>query len=185
MEVDYELTVEDHLAFLRYDRSHPLAKGSWPKGATVSFCTRLLALLAILLSLKIDFIWNSLPLLTCLFIVSVAVVSWSLFTPRWTDPERQTRRFLVDKANQHYLQRRRTSIDAQAISQVMPGRSRSLLWTAVRRIAVTDKYLYIYEGPAAAYIIPRRAFASEQEFEDFTTAAQWYHDAVMGLVQHD
>ena len=45
-------------------------------------------------------------------------------------------------------------------------------WSAVPRIEVEDDRLFVFSTRRTAFIVPRRAFASEAEFHDFARAAE-------------
>jgi len=50
-------------------------------------------------------------------------------------------------------------------------------WEGVDRIVVTDTYAFFYFNKVAALILPRRAFADENEFEKFVEKARSYHES--------
>ena len=50
-------------------------------------------------------------------------------------------------------------------------------WEGVDRIVVTDTHAFFYFNKVAALILPRRAFADENEFENFVERARSYHES--------
>jgi YcxB-like protein len=50
-------------------------------------------------------------------------------------------------------------------------------WKALISIVVTGEHAFFYLPNRSGYVLPKRAFASEREFEDFMTTARRYHDA--------
>ena len=56
-------------------------------------------------------------------------------------------------------------------------RSSLTTWEGIDRIVVTKTHAFFYLNKVAALILPRRAFADEQEFEKFVETARGYYDA--------
>lgn len=49
-------------------------------------------------------------------------------------------------------------------------------WKAVEKVAAVDGGIYIYTSALAAVIVPRRAFASQLEFDEFVRMAGAFHE---------
>jgi hypothetical protein len=45
-------------------------------------------------------------------------------------------------------------------------------WHEIEEIASTRKHIFLYDGPASAYVVPRRAFHDGNAAEEFEFAAQ-------------
>jgi hypothetical protein len=58
-------------------------------------------------------------------------------------------------------------------------------WHEIEEIAPTRKHLFLYDGPASAYVIPRRAFPDGDAAEAFEMAVQDYHDQVRHHIPAD
>jgi hypothetical protein len=52
--------------------------------------------------------------------------------------------------------------------------AQTINWPLIERIAETEEHLFIMTGKAAGYIIPRRAFASDNDFWTFYETALRY-----------
>src|SRR5690606_26380071 len=48
-------------------------------------------------------------------------------------------------------------------------------WRAIEKINADEKAAYIYTNAVNAIMVPRRAFASSEKFEEFVRTAQNYH----------
>ncbi|MCL4787363.1 MAG: YcxB family protein [Verrucomicrobia bacterium] len=51
----------------------------------------------------------------------------------------------------------------------------STAWQAVERVANTGDHAFVYTSAMAAIIVPRRAFSSAAEFDQFVRAASDYN----------
>src|SRR5262249_55569887 len=51
-----------------------------------------------------------------------------------------------------------------------------VVWDGIERIGMTDHHAFFYLTPVSSLILPRRAFASEEEFERFVEMARIYHN---------
>jgi hypothetical protein len=45
-------------------------------------------------------------------------------------------------------------------------------WSGVEKIHVTDAYAFIYLSAVTAFVVPKRAFATELAFQEFARSAQ-------------
>lgn len=50
-------------------------------------------------------------------------------------------------------------------------------WNGIFRIVVGDNYAFFYRNELAVYILPRRAFAQPDTFDEFVERARGYHEA--------
>ena len=56
---------------------------------------------------------------------------------------------------------------------VHAGEGHSVIkWSAIREISVEDGLLFVFASARSAYIVPRRAFATPPEFDDFIKCAR-------------
>ena len=51
------------------------------------------------------------------------------------------------------------------------------LWSAIDWISVTRDHLYFFLDTTQAFIVPRRAFESDERFQAFVAQARQWHDA--------
>jgi hypothetical protein len=59
----------------------------------------------------------------------------------------------------------RFSFSARGIDFVTPKAESLVYWSAVRRILRTERRLYLFLTASSAFILPRRAFATDHEFK--------------------
>jgi hypothetical protein len=90
---------------------------------------------------------------------------------------RNIRRQLRQGKNARLLEQRTLKISPEGISYLSAELAAMTMWTAVEKIVVRKDHAFFYVGTATAHILPRRAFANDQEFTDFVETAQRYFEA--------
>lgn len=55
-----------------------------------------------------------------------------------------------------------------ALTETRPSGSTIRNWASVERIVATPSHLFVYTSGIEAYVVPRRAFSTESEFNTFT-----------------
>jgi hypothetical protein len=171
MQVEHDLTVEDVVAFQRYRLAHPIKpkRISWAAGL-ITVCTMLAVLLALI------FIpWPG-WFLFVLFILAILVIA--LVSPR---VQRQIiafllRRQLRQEAYAKLLGWRRLEITPDGLSITTVTATSTTKWSGVLRIVVAENHAFFYLSPIEAYMLPRRALATENEFREFVKKARHFRD---------
>ena len=64
----------------------------------------------------------------------------------------------------------RLSFDPSGISEAGPAAQHKHLWNAVERLSETSGHLFVLVAGGSAYIVPKRAFATEAEMAAFRSA---------------
>jgi hypothetical protein len=80
---------------------------------------------------------------------------------------RKIRKEIAEHENSGFVGYRRIEIDKYRISESGSIGESSCLWTAVRAIEKNDKLIIVYISSVSAYIIPRRVFNTDNEFNDY------------------
>jgi hypothetical protein len=166
MEVEYEITLDDLYAFQwRAAYASPLARRSRRK-------VYLLWLLALLLFSVMPAIGSdgfvisrvSFTFLVIAFPI-VALAQWFL--------ERRLMRGAIlrlleqEKPGRGQLGKHRVALtEGGVVESTAVGESRTS-WAGVDRIEENPRYIFIYTSPAAAHVIPKRAFSDMREAERF------------------
>jgi hypothetical protein len=73
---------------------------------------------------------------------------------------------------EHYMK-----IDQHGLIERTSVGESSSTWSGVERIARNNDYIFIYSSALGAYIVPRRAFASQTEFDKLHDLAESYRSA--------
>ncbi len=74
---------------------------------------------------------------------------------------------------------RRMTLTSQFVMHSSPFTQSAVRWIAVEKVDPQAVALYIYVSSNAAHIIPRRAFASDDDFQTFVHTAQEFHSRNM------
>jgi YcxB-like protein len=177
MEVEFVLRPDDVMAFHDYLWAHP------PKQARTLAASGLswgLVLISGLLSLcsaywllqgDYSFITVYPPVL---FLMALLLrLSWRSRS-RWIVRRNLARK--VDK-NAKLLGWQRLALTPEALAASSEHSTTTLAWAAIEKIVITEKHALIFDSPTTAYVVPRRAFADEDEFREFVATARDYRDA--------
>ncbi len=85
-------------------------------------------------------------------------------------------KFLRQGKNAKLLEPRQLTISPEGISQSSAHSAGITMWTGIEKIAVTEDHVFFYVSRQRAIILPRRAFASNQDFTHFVETAQGYFE---------
>ena len=182
MEVEYVQTVEDHLAFNNY---HYATLPWWRRYGAWTITWPLLIVLQTVGVLVIPSTPGAAPQqgasLTVWTLVGLAVFEGFLITFFVGNPRkflaRRVRRFVAAPQNKkRFTGWRKCSIAPDGVRLRQEEGSMTLKWTAVLRIAQNDDYVFLYTTSRNALIVPRRPFASDEQFQQFVATAQCYRD---------
>lgn len=179
MQVDFTPTAADYIATNRYHADHSPA-GRWLFRRGLIMAPVLLLVLGVMLMSEdqngnpawrdVDTWLAVLPglLLPVLFVLfrkplGGLFIRWML---RWRN-------------NAKLLEPRRVELMPEGLVQTMRFMSTTILWPGIIRIASTPDHVLFYVLSAQAFAVPRRAFASDEEFHEFVALAQRYHEHAM------
>ena len=79
-----------------------------------------------------------------------------------------------NRENSGVIGRHFLAIGPEGVTEKSAVGESTTAWIGIEKIEADEKYLFIYTGPLQAHIIPTRAFASEQEADQFFQLAQKY-----------
>ena len=166
MEVEYELTRDDLFAFQwRAAFKSPLARRAMRKAALYWF----LALLVFTLLPAVGPDGFDVSLVSFTFL-AVAFPLGALFHRLLV--RRQTRRLILEllkeeKPGRGQLGWHRVSLGEAGLTERTAVNESHTAWAGVDRVEQDEVYVFIYTAPAAALVIPKRAFGSPAEAESF------------------
>jgi hypothetical protein len=181
MEVEYVVTPKDHIAFNIY---HQKCQPWWRRHQA---CW-LACLLVVVLWLAIELWTGAIPdnpawliavhvsaLLLCLALVTAqALSSWRSLVAK------RVKRWLRRPENRRALGWYSCSIDREGVTNRTEDATTTVMWTGIVRIAQTDDYAFFYYSPTRAFLVPRRPFATDQDFKTFVETARSYRRAARG-----
>jgi hypothetical protein len=177
VEVRFNLTLDDFLAFQRYGEAQQTS--TRPRPRPVLLYT---AAVLFVLFLTLPFVVGKPPEITLSdsktliilgFWASVGIIWLASLRARRVLPrklfEAARARGLVDDIV--------VSISPERLTHTNKVSTSSTEWSAIQEVGRTDEYIVIMTGDTTGYIIPRRAFASDAEYEAFWQAARSFHQA--------
>jgi YcxB-like protein len=74
--------------------------------------------------------------------------------------------------------RQQVTVSSDGYTIVSPHVEVKHAWQVVKQIAVTETHIYLFTSESGANIIPKRAFANNEEADAFIRLTQHYHSAV-------
>ncbi len=168
MEVKFTPTVDDLLELQKFklDRRPKNRYGPLLRSLPIAVATALVAgILAHLLFVQ------ALPIACLSLIVALPVESWAT---KWL--RRDKMRAWAAK-NPAFLSEITVNIDAEGFRMKNQAQDDSLTWKAVYDLVENRPYIYLLAGPAAATLIPERAFGSPDELRHFLDLARSYRNS--------
>jgi hypothetical protein len=180
MNVEYELNIDDVLAFHLYHRWHSPQLGWFWKLTRYSllFVAAIEIIFAIVLI--IAFGEDMLPFSVALGILAILTFLYSILSPfmsrktlRWalTRDYSQGRNKLIGK---HKL-----SITPDAVTDITDMGESMTRWNARGYVKSTDRYLFMLDRASSPYIVPKRTFLDEAAFKQFVEVAKSYHQVAI------
>ena len=166
MKATYELTRDDLAALIEFhQRTSPAARQQKMGCFVVAFCALMILPTGILLTTDkpvletaID-IWPLLlgPVLFCLS--AIPYIRWRT--------RQMSNRLLSEGQNKEFYGKCELEAGDDSLTETRPSGSTIRNWTSVERIVTTPLHLFVYTSGIEAYVVPRRAFSTESEFNTF------------------
>lgn len=171
MEVEFELTkndlVESNLYFLPDSLKAPRSKFGWLSCAIIFILGGIALIFSKDMSLGVAFLIIGFFLL---------YVFWYNYKPQILR-KRVTK--LIEEQNDIVpnddICRHKVSISNDGLTDSTDYDRITAFWPGIREIKESEKYLYIFQTKAKAFIVPKRAFPDEASFNQFTQAARDFH----------
>lgn len=179
VEIAYEAVPEDFIGYVEHvaltgpfflmqmKRARVFVTVIWP----------LVALLVILLARE--------RLLTILLLIVVVIgmpITWFTWPRRWRSQVRAQALRQVSLENPLVISGpRRFVIEAEGVRYSTLYSGGYSKWAMISRISSDDKAAYLHLSQGQAYVIPRRAFAGAEEFDQFLVAADRFRRAALSI----
>jgi hypothetical protein len=166
MRVQFEITLDDVVAFNRYAIQHSpvFRRNYW----IVMGCIPVMALIVALVNSRS---WNSLSF--WLPLVAITIVLLIIF-PLWYKHENDQTVIKVMRTgkNRGTLGKHTLLISEDGLVETTEVNESRWAWTGIERVEQIEHYIFIFVSSNAAHIIPKRAFASTEEVTQFYNAAK-------------
>lgn len=177
MEVEYELTPDDLYAF-QWRAVFVTPRGRHARRTVYLLWVLAVLLFAIVPAIGADGFAISRVSLTFMVVAIPIVFLFQSFLDRWL-VRRVILRLLDDeKPGRGQLGMHRIVVSQDGlIESTAVGESRTS-WGGVDRIEQDQHYIFIYTSPAAAHVVPKRAFRNPQEADAFYQLSRAGKEAV-------
>jgi hypothetical protein len=175
MEVEYVQTLKDHIAFSIY---HQECQPWWRRH--LQWWAGCLFICALGLGMTLweglgMTLWDSMGFL----VAAIGVGLWTAHT--LLDWRRgianRVRKLAKRPENKRMLGWRSCTIGPEGVTLRTEETSLSVTWSGVLKIAQTEDYSFFYFTTQGAIVVPRRPFATEEDFLSFAQMARAYRKA--------
>ena len=166
MDIQYELTVDDYVAFADYHHAH-----SSITGGTVRRSRYGIAVAWVVVAL-LDAATNGLGIDTVIWASGALLwfALWPLVHRRLV--RRNMHRFATQGLTRGSIGHHTLSLATDGLTDRTSFSEYRTFWQGIDRIATTSTHLYVYVGPNAAHVIPRRAFTNAGAETAFLNAVE-------------
>lgn len=113
------------------------------------------------------------------WVLMFCIIWWLVFRSIRATSKKKMRQMLEEGENRNLAGRKRVTLTPVALVEKTPFSESSTKWVAIEKIVASSTHLFIYVGSTAAYIIPRSAFKSVEEFDEFRSAAIAFHTTIV------
>ena len=169
MKATYELFPDDLAAFSEFhQRTSPVARNQRLGCFGIALVATLVLPLGIVLTTDKPRIQTAMDIWP-LFLGPVLFALFAMPYARWRTRQ-VSRRLLSEGTNAGFYGECELAIGADGLTESRPSGSTTRKWSSVERIASTSHYLFVYTSGIEAFVVPRRAFQTEPEFNEFANA---------------
>ncbi|QDT06543.1 hypothetical protein K227x_49530 [Rubripirellula lacrimiformis] len=166
MKTTYELTRDDLAAFIEFhQRTSPALRRQKIGCLVVAFFALMILPAGILLTTDKPVLETAIDIWPLL----LGPILFGIFaTPyiRWRTRQ-MSNRLLSEGQNKEFYGKCELEAGDEALTETRPSGSTIRNWTSVERIVTTPSHLFVYTSGIEAYVVPRRAFSTESEFDAF------------------
>lgn len=170
-ELSYELHVDDTLAFSKHTLQTSRTFRLLCKGGFALVLLLSLVGYAFELWARRFWPWEYLaPVLAKQVVELALLVSVYYLVLRWVFKFMAVR-MTKEGRNAGTLCKHRVVLDGEAFFDATDVGDQRVLWRGVERVEQTDAHIFVYTGSAMAFVVPKWAFATEREAQEFFQAA--------------
>jgi len=162
MDIEYEITMDDLLNFNLYHLGQSSILRRFR--IIVQFLVPAILILILMLTVLTD---NFSIILT---LVCVVVSVYCLFFYPSDYPKhlkKATRKVCRERINKTATCKHKLSLTPDGITEITVWRKGWVHWKVIEKVVSTDDYVFIYNSAVSAYLVPRRAFHDESQYEEF------------------
>ncbi len=176
MEVECTINIDDVLAYYLYYRVNSTkAKRSLKTQSIVSL------VLGVLGGVYVVFVWPDKMLAIPVFLFSICAIYNGIFT------KTSARKLIIKGVNWRYgkgkndiIGNHKFTITEDQITDKNEKRVSTERWGLIEEILITEQYIFLnMRASMGFYIIPKREFSSDADFNNFAEKAKEFHRAAI------
>lgn len=168
MKVKYQLKEQDYIDFNLYHMAHSkLMK-------THSMRQRIIGPIVFAIAAFVSPKVSGIPFWYWATVFSITSILWVFYYPKFAQKrmKKQILKMLFEGENKDFLAVKELTLENNGLHIKSQFSESSVLWQSFGKLAVNKSHIFIYNGAASAYIIPRRAFSSEEAYNFFLQALE-------------
>jgi hypothetical protein len=174
MDIQYQPTLADLLAFNRYHMNHSpsLRRYHWYVRIGTSILCVVVCLItfyALTRSFQIPVVFYAIAFGLGIFFF------FALPSMIWSSTKKRIERMFREGQNKGMSNTTKLAISEDGMEANNSLSASKMLWSAIEKITVTDEYIFLYVSAMNAMVIPQRAFATEAQRQEFIQLVQHYH----------
>lgn len=177
MRIEYFIELEDHIQF-----NHFHAKNSKTM-SRIYLCMRfgpiVLAFFDLLRASHLSLVAR---IVDFLFYSALWILIFSL--SKWFFSNIVTRKMLKEGRNRSVLGRHEVVLEESEVIERTSLNEMHTNWAGVEQVVENERYIFIYITASAAHVIPKRAFATQEDARSFFQTAKDYQGRAQGLPQY-
>jgi hypothetical protein len=174
MVVEYQPTLEDLLAFNRYHIDHSPSLRRYHMYVRIG--TSLLCIVVCLVTFYALTQSFQIPLAFYAIAFGLGIFFFfALPSMIWSSTRKRIERMFREGQNKGMTKLTTLSIGQDGMEANNGLSTSKLVWSAIEKMSITDEYIFIYISALNAVVVPKRAFATEGQRQEFIQLAQHYH----------
>ncbi len=168
MQISYETQLDDLVAFNDYHARHSPSIRRMLRYFVGAVC--ILTALSLVFVYRQDGGLHGISVLVTAVPVLIIVALTLLFFPHAL--RSIVRRQLSEGTNQSILGPRTLVVSDQALVEQSAAGELQTRWGSVERVVSNDRYLFIYLSSVSAHVVPRDAFVTPEQLDQFLAAVE-------------
>ena len=162
MDIEYEITMNDLLNFNLYH----LGQSSILRRFRIVVQFLVPAILIVILMLTV--LTDNFSIILTFVCVVVSIFCLFLYPSYYPKHlKKATRKVCKERINKTSICRHKLSLTPNGITEISVWRKKWEHWKVIEKVRSTDDYVFIYNSAVSAYLVPRRAFHDESQYEEF------------------
>lgn len=170
MNISYELTKDDYIEFNLFHLKHSKTIRK------TLFVQRYIVSVLFLIMPFITYRFSEIPLTYWVSVFIIVYLLWVVYYPKYfrKSVKRRILRMIEEGKNESILGSKRLDVNSEGIVEKSRNNEVKTNWDSIESIEETEKYIFIYVSAVSAYIVPKRAFKTPADNENFINTVNSY-----------